>query len=96
MVAREEERRRIHHDLHEDLGPTLGGLVHQVEAARLLVKERPEEAKETIARTSAQLRDVVADVRRVVHDLRPPALDDLGLVGALRQQAALLDEDDCG
>ncbi len=93
VVAREEERRRIHHDLHEDLGPTLGGLVHQVETARLLVKERPEDAKETIARTSAQLRDVVADVRRVVHDLRPPALDDLGLVGALRQQATLLDEE---
>jgi two-component system NarL family sensor kinase len=34
---------------------------------------------------------VVADVRRVVHDLRPPALDDLGLVGALRQHAAVLD-----
>jgi len=91
VVAREEERRRIHHDLTEDLGPTLGGLVHQVETARLLVKERPEAAKETIARTSELLRDVVADVRRVVHDLRPPALDDLGLVGALRQQAALLD-----
>ncbi|HCB07383.1 MAG TPA: histidine kinase [Nocardioides bacterium] len=91
VVAREEERRRIHHDLTEDLGPTLGGLVHQVESARLLVKERPEAAKETIARTSERLRDVVADVRRVVHDLRPPALDDLGLVGALRQQAALLD-----
>ncbi len=93
VVAREEERRRIHHDLNEDLGPTLGGLVHQVETARLLVEERPEVAKETIARTSAQLRDVVADVRRVVHDLRPPALDDLGLLGALRQQVALLGRD---
>ncbi|QIG41608.1 hypothetical protein G5V58_01420 [Nocardioides anomalus] len=91
VVAREEERRRIHHDLAEDLGPTLGGLVHQVESARLLVAERPEEAKATIARTSEQLRAVVADVRRVVHDLRPPALDDLGLLGALRQQAKLLD-----
>nr|WP_237448645.1 histidine kinase [Nocardioides flavescens] len=93
VVAREEERRRIRHDLHEDLGPTLGGLVHQVEAARLLVREHPEEAKETIARTSRHLRDVVADVRRVVHDLRPPALDDRGLVGALRQQAELASGD---
>lgn len=93
VVAREEERRRIHHDLHEDLGPSLGALVYQVETARLLLAEHPEEAKATIARTSAQLRDVVADVRRVVHDLRPPALDDLGLVGALRQQAKLLDEE---
>jgi signal transduction histidine kinase len=94
IVAREEERRRIRHDLHEDLGPTLGGLVHQVEAARLLVREHPEQAKETIALTSRHLRDVVADVRRVVHDLRPPALDDRGLVGALRQQAELASGED--
>ena len=36
------------------------------------------------------MQDVVADVRRLVHDLRPPALDDRGLVGALRQQAETL------
>lgn len=91
VVAREEERRRIRRDLHDGLGPSLGGVVFQLESARLLVESDPAAAREAISTTSTQLQDVVADVRRLVHDLRPPALDDRGLVGALRQQAELLD-----
>ena len=87
VVAREEERRRIRRDLHDGLGPALSGLVFQLESARLLVGRDPGAAERSVAATSAQLQEVVADVRRLVHDLRPPALDDLGLVGALRQQA---------
>jgi signal transduction histidine kinase len=90
VVAREEERRRIRRDLHDGLGPALGGTVFQLESARLLVRRDPEAAEQQIATTSRQVREVVADVRRLVHDLRPPALDDRGLVGALRQQAELL------
>ena len=62
----------------------------QLESARLLVDRDPAAAQEQLAATSAHVQDVVADVRRLVHDLRPPALDDRGLVGALRQQAELL------
>jgi two-component system, NarL family, sensor kinase len=87
VVAREEERRRIRRDLHDGLGPALSGVVYQLESARLQVDRDPEAAGRTIAATSTHVQDVVADVRRLVHDLRPPALDDLGLVGALRQQA---------
>lgn len=91
VTAREEERRRIRRDLHDGLGPALGGAVFRLESARLLVDKDPAAAKEQVAATTAHLQDVVADVRRLVHDLRPPALDDLGLVGALRQQAARLE-----
>lgn len=91
VTAREEERRRIRRDLHDGLGPALSGVVFQLESARLLVDRDPEAAKTQVAATSRHVQDVVADVRRLVHDLRPPALDDLGLVGALRQQAAQLD-----
>jgi signal transduction histidine kinase len=87
VVAREEERRRIRRDLHDGLGPALGGTVFQLESARLLVRRDPDAAEQQIATTSRQVQEVVADVRRLVHDLRPPALDDRGLVGALRQQA---------
>ena len=87
VVAREEERRRIRRDLHDGLGPSLGGVVFQLESARLMVGTDPVAAQERIAATSRHVQDVVADVRRLVHDLRPPALDDRGLVGALRQQA---------
>ena len=90
VVAREEERRRIRRDLHDGLGPSLSGVVFQLESARLLVDRDPETAKSQLGTTSAHVRDVVADVRRLVHELRPPALDDRGLVGALAQQAELL------
>ena len=91
VTAREEERRRIRRDLHDGLGPALSGVVFQLESARLLVDRDPEAAKARSAATSEHVQEVVADVRRLVHDLRPPALDDLGLVGALRQQAERLD-----
>ena len=91
VAAREEERRRIRRDLHDGLGPALSGVVFQLESARLLVDREPEAAKAQVVATSEHVQEVVADVRRLVHDLRPPALDDLGLVGALRQQAQRLD-----
>ena len=93
VVAREEERRRIRRDLHDGLGPALSGVVFRLESARLLVDRDPESAREHLGATSRQVQEVVADVRRLVHDLRPPALDDLGLVGALRQQAERLSTD---
>jgi signal transduction histidine kinase len=90
VVAREEERRRIRRDLHDGLGPSLSGVVYQLESARLLVSSDPPAAAALLSTVSAHVQDVVADVRRLVHDLRPPALDDRGLVGALRQQAESL------
>lgn len=87
VSAREEERRRIRRDLHDGLGPALSGIVFRLESARLLLERDPAGVAAQLAETVADVRDVVADVRRLVHDLRPPALDDLGLAGALRQQA---------
>jgi signal transduction histidine kinase len=91
VIAREEERRRIRRDLHDGLGPALSGVVFKVDAARLMVDRDPEAAKGQLAATTDQVKEVVADVRRLVHDLRPPALDDRGLVGALAQLAESLD-----
>lgn len=90
VAAREEERRRIRRDLHDGFGPALSGIVFQLDAARMTVGQDPTAATAQLERVSSQVQDVVADVRRLVHDLRPPALDDRGLVGALRQQAELL------
>jgi two-component system NarL family sensor kinase len=90
VLAREEERRRLRHDLHDDLGPTLAALALELESARELVRERPDQVDATLDRAAARARDGVADVRRLVYDLRPPTLDDLGLAGALRERAAQL------
>ncbi len=90
VTAREEERRRIRRDLHDELGPQLAGTALQLDQARYLVTADPGRAGQLLADQAARLRQMVADVRRLVHDLRPPALDELGLTGALRDQARLL------
>ncbi|MEZ0578213.1 sensor histidine kinase [Nocardioides sp. MH1] len=91
VTAREEERRRIRRDLHDGLGPALSGVVFQLDATRMRVGSDPSAAQQELATISEQVQTIVADVRRLVHDLRPPALDDRGLVGALRQQADRLE-----
>jgi signal transduction histidine kinase len=91
VAAREEERRRIRRDLHDGIGPVLSGVVFQLESARLLVEKEPATVGTRLHEASRTVQEAVADVRRLVHDLRPPALDDLGLVGALRQLAGQLE-----
>jgi signal transduction histidine kinase len=85
--TREEERHRIRRDLHDGLGPAMAGVVYKLETARLLVDAEPARAGAQIDEVRGQVQEIVADVRRLVHELRPPALDDRGLVGAIRQLA---------
>ena len=86
VSAREEERRRLRRDLHDGVGPRLAALMLELETAGDLVSENPE-ASALMAKLSGQAREIVSDVRRSVHALRPPALDELGLVGALEEGA---------
>jgi two-component system NarL family sensor kinase len=89
VTAREEERRRLRRDLHDGLGPTLGALTLGLDTTRLaLAQEDPKAVDELLVELKSHTQDAVSDVRRLVYGLRPPALDDLGLVPAIRQQAA--------
>jgi signal transduction histidine kinase len=90
VTAREEERRRLRGDLHDGLGPTLAGAILTIEAARQLLSRDPEAADGLLDRAAASVENTVADVRRLVYGLRPPALDQLGLIGALREQTSAL------
>lgn len=88
---RENERRRLRRDLHDDLGPTLASQTLKLDAAiDLLNDERRETgaARAILLALKTQTQNTVADIRRIVYELRPPALDDLGLVGALRAHLA--------
>jgi signal transduction histidine kinase len=86
VAAREEERRQLRRELHDGLGPTLAGSLLQLQAARAALAKDPERAAELIGRLEAETRQAITEVRRLARDLRPPALDDLGLLGALREQ----------
>jgi signal transduction histidine kinase len=87
VTAREEERRRLRRDLHDGLGPVLGALTLKLDAARNLLATDPEAVDRLLLDLKAQSQGAVADIRRLVYELRPPALDDLGLAPALRQYA---------
>jgi signal transduction histidine kinase len=85
VLAREEERRRLRRDLHDGLGPRLASLTLKLETARNRLAHdllADPLLSELITRT----QEAVADVRRLVNALRPPALDELGLLPALHEQ----------
>ena len=88
VSAREEERRRLRRDLHDGLGAQLAALAIQAGALRTAIRNDPAAAEEQATELRVELRSAIGDIRRLVHGLRPPALDELGLVGALRQRAA--------
>ena len=87
VTAREEERRRLRRDLHDGLGPALATLAMRLESVSDLIERDPAGAAELADALSEQARAEILEVRRLVDGLRPPALDQLGLVSALRQRA---------
>jgi two-component system NarL family sensor kinase len=90
VMAREEERRRLRRDLHDGVGPVLAGMVYQLEALPIVLHRKPGEAEDLLARLKTEIRETIAEVRRLVDDLRPPNLDELGLVPAIRRHAERL------
>ena len=94
VLAREEDRRRIRRDLHDGLGPVLGGVAMRLDAAGNALDRDPESTRRLVAQSRQDVTDALADVRRLVQGLRPPALDDLGLLAALDQQAERLSTSD--
>jgi signal transduction histidine kinase len=89
VTTREEERRRLRRDLHDGLGPALASLTFKVDAARNLLRQNSERTDTLLAEVRQQAQEAIIDIRRLVYNLRPPALDELGLLSALREQAAL-------
>jgi two-component system, NarL family, sensor kinase len=93
VAAREEERRRLRRDLHDGLGPVLTGIAFKADAARNILASADagsEPARDLLAGMRADTTAAIADIRRLVYGLRPPALDDLGLIGSLREQSVRL------
>jgi signal transduction histidine kinase len=93
ITAIEEERRRLRRDLHDGLGPTLSGVAFATDAARNQLVDDPAAADALLEKLRADTSEAIAEVRRLVEGLRPPALDELGLLGAVRQHAATLHAD---
>ncbi|MFC2176815.1 histidine kinase [Actinomycetota bacterium] len=84
VTTREEERRRLRRDLHDGLGPVLTAIGLNLDAARSQLRTAPEAAGHYLDDAKAAATQAIDDIRRLVYGLRPPALDNLGLIGAIR------------
>lgn len=91
VLAREEERRRIRRDLHDELGPTLASQTFTLDAALDALERDPQTTAKLLQTLKTQNQATVADIRRLVYELRPPALDELGLIGAVKAYVVKLD-----
>jgi signal transduction histidine kinase len=88
VAAREQERRRLRRELHDGLGPLLTGVALSADtAANLAGGSADSELQQRLVSVRSDSRSAIGEVRRIVDNLGSPALDDLGLVEALRIRA---------
>src|SRR5215203_2677507 len=85
VEAQEEERRRIQRDLHDGLGPLLASMRLRLEACLEVAEKTEIPLSGDLERLYELVGEATGDVRGLVYDLRPPVLDQLGLVPAIRQ-----------
>lgn len=89
--TREEERARLHADLHDDLGPTLAALGFLASAASTALDSSAATARELLARLETKAQATAGRVRELAYDLRPPELDRLGLVALIKERVEVKD-----
>lgn len=91
VTALEDERRRIRRDLHDGLGPTLAAHMLKAGSARALLGDQQPEAGRMLDELENDLEETLRQIRTLVYNLRPPALDQLGLAGAIKDYAGQID-----
>jgi two-component system sensor histidine kinase DegS len=86
ILAQEEERKRIAREIHDGMAQTMANVVLRTEIAeRMLVKQEFTAVKEELVDLKGQVRGGLEEVRKIIFNLRPMALDDLGIVPTLRK-----------
>ena len=86
----EEERRRLRRDLHDGLGPQLASVRLKLDAIRNHLHSDPVRSDLLLTEVKEQIGAAITDVRRTVYGLRPPTLDQLGLISAIREHVHTL------
>jgi two-component system sensor histidine kinase UhpB len=87
LHAQEEERARVARDLHDEVNQSLTGLLLRLEAAR---EAAPPELEGELAETKALANQAMTELLSLARQLRPTALDDLGLAAAIEGQVGRL------
>ncbi len=86
MSVQEEERRRLAREIHDELGQLLTGLSLNLKLCQEAVPAELHVAHERLSRASALVRDSIEHSHRIIANLRPTVLDDLGLVAAVQDE----------
>jgi signal transduction histidine kinase len=87
ITAQEEERKRVAREIHDEYGQTLAGLMLSIESLEGLILPEQNHLKDKIEGAKKTVTLALEDMRRLALDLRPAALDDLGLAAAIRSYA---------
>ena len=90
--AQEEERRRVAREIHDGPAQTLANIVLRLEIAEKLLQYDPTRVKAELIDLKNLVRSNLQDIRRIIFDLRPMALDDLGIVPAISKYLANFQE----
>lgn len=86
VTAREEERRDLRRELHDDLGPALSGLALSAAAIAMRADDVAPELAASARELQIDIADAVGRAREISHGLRPALLEDSGLEAALRER----------
>jgi two-component system sensor histidine kinase/response regulator len=92
-AAQEEERQRMARELHDGLGPALVSLNIRLRTVRKLLERDEHPIAAEVEELEEQIQFSMRDIRRLIHDLRPVALDELGLVPALREHLSRCEQE---
>ncbi|HEU0293499.1 MAG TPA: GAF domain-containing sensor histidine kinase [Anaerolineales bacterium] len=86
--VQEDTQARIAHDMHDGVTQIIIGALYETQAARQSLIDDPERAAENLERAQGLLTEVETEIRRVIYDMHPPVLDQMGLAVALKRFAA--------
>ncbi len=84
LSIQEEERRRIARELHDETSQVLASLTASLEAATGMLPANENKAKAILRKAQALSINILDDIHKLIYELRPTLLDDMGLVAAVR------------
>jgi two-component system sensor histidine kinase DegS len=93
IQAQEDERKRLSRDIHDGPAQMLANvLIRSGLIEKIFVEKGPKPALSELADLKVMVRSALYEVRRIIYDLRPMALDDLGLIPTLRKYLSTIEE----
>lgn len=93
IKAQEEERQRVAREIHDGPAQSMSNIVLKAEICERLVDSEPVKVKDELRNLKSVVRETLQDVRKIIYNLRPMSLDDLGLVPTLQRYILTFQEE---